>query len=376
MIDVISLLQEMIRCPSITPKEEGVLSVLENVLKPLGFHCERLIYGDGEERVENLYAKKGSGEPHFCFAGHVDVVPVGEDTWHHDPFAAEIVDGYIYGRGATDMKSGIACFIKAMEGFEFKGTVSLLITGNEEGLATYGTPSMLTELSDRGEKWTTCLVGEPTGNNENSRMIKIGRRGSMNCILTVHGRQGHSAYPHLLINAVEVLMDMLTEVRKPLDQGTKNFDPSTVAVTSVDVGNSVTNIIPGVARGMFNCRFNDAHTAESLEQLFLERIQKVADRFGATFDFEAESSGDAFVVPDGPFPTLVSDAVEEITGSRPVESTSGGTSDARFIQAYCPVLECGLIGQGMHAADENVAVSEVHLLVDVYRRILEKFFKA
>lgn len=374
MTDVISLLQDMIRCPSVTPKEAGVLGVLEKALIPMGFVCERLIYGEGEERVENLFAKKGTGRPHFCFAGHVDVVPVGGE-WTHPPFGAEIEDGRLYGRGAMDMKSGVAAFIKALEGFEFDGSISLLITGNEEGKADYGTPSMLTELAARGEKWDVCLVGEPSGNDEERQVIKTGRRGSLNAVLKVSGAQGHSAYPEKAVNAVEALMDMLTEIRKPLDSGSNDFDPSTLAVTSVDVGNPVSNIIPGYAAARFNARFNDCHTAESLDALIRERIRPVAERTGASFDLETECSSNAFVIQDRAFPKLVADAIEEIAGYRPGESTSGGTSDARFIRHYCPVLESGLVGKGMHGIDESVAVDDVRQQVQIYRRILEKFFK-
>lgn len=374
MTDVISLLQNMIRCPSVTPKEAGVLSVLEKTLIPMGFVCERLIYGEGEERVENLFAKKGRGRPHFCFAGHVDVVPVGGE-WTHPPFGAEIEDGRLYGRGAMDMKSGVAAFITALEGFTFDGSISLLITGNEEGKADYGTPSMLTELAARGEKWDVCLVGEPSGNDEERQVIKTGRRGSLNAVLKVSGVQGHSAYPEKAVNALEVLTDMLTEIRKPLDSGSNDFDPSTLAVTSVDVGNPVSNIIPGQAVARFNARFNDCHTADSLDALLRERIRPVAERTGASFDLETECSGNAFVIQDRAFPKLVADAIEEIAGYRPEESTSGGTSDARFIRHYCPVLESGLVGKGMHGIDESVAVDDVHQQVRIYRRILEKFFK-
>lgn len=374
MTNAVSFLQKMIRCPSITPKDEGVMAVVEKELEKSGFTCERLVFGSGEEQVQNLYAKKGRGEPHFCFAGHVDVVPVEGQDWTYPPFGAEIHDGRLYGRGAMDMKSGIACFVKALEGFEFKGTVSLMITGDEEGIATYGTPAMLKELSERGEKWTVCLVGEPSGTGFASEYIKTGRRGSYNATLTVYGKGGHTGYPHQAVNALEVLTDMLAQARKPLDEGTQNFQPSTLALTTIDVGNTATNVIPAEAKAKFNIRFNDCHTADSLDKLMVERMAPVAEKAGATFIFESECSGNAFMIPDCRFREEVKEAVEEITGRKPEESTGGGTSDARFIIKHCPVLECGINGQNMHGPNESVAVEDIALQAKIYRRILEKFF--
>lgn len=374
MTDTISLLQDLIRCPSVTPKEEGVLGVLEKILIPMGFTCERMVFGEGEEQVQNLYAKKGSGNPHFCFAGHVDVVPEGEG-WSYPPFGAEIHDGRLYGRGAMDMKSGIACFIKAVEDFSFdKGAISLLITGNEEGLATYGTPAMLDELVRRGESWTACLVGEPCGTEKVGELIKTGRRGSLNAVLTVTGKSGHTGYPHLAVNAVEILTDILAEIRKPLDKGSENFEPSTLSVTSIDVGNPAANVIPSVARAMFNVRFNDLQTFEDLDWLLREKIEMIVEEKDVSYVLETECSGNAFLIPQNEFLKQVVESIKEVTGAAPIESTSGGTSDARFIYKHCPVLECGIPGQGMHGPDESIAVADIDTQIKVYRRILEKFF--
>lgn len=374
-MNLVSFLQELIRCPSVTPTDAGVMDIVERELTALGFSCERMFFGTGEDETQNLYAKKGSGNPHFCFMGHVDVVPVSGQAWKYAPFAAEIDSGRLYGRGAMDMKSGIACFIDALNGFEFDGTISLLITGNEEGVPTYGSPAVIKELVKRGETWTAAIVGEPCGTEQTGSIIKIGRRGILNCELTVTGVCGHTGYTQLAINPVEGLCDILAEVRKPLDYGTADFEPSTLAVTSIDVGNKTTNVIPQKAYAKFNCRFNDTYTAETLSALLHERISKVASQIGVKFDFKAECVANVFVCKDEKLIATVTDAIREVTGLKTAPSTAGGSSDARFIYNYCPVLECGISGRNMHGADESVAVSDLETQSLIYRRILEKFFK-
>ena len=373
MINTIDLLQDLIRCPSITPSDAGAMDIVENALRHLGFSCERMVFGSGENETQNLYAKKGNGDPHFCFLGHVDVVGVDGQNWDYPPFGAQIHDGRIYGRGAMDMKSGIACFIKALENFTFNGTISLLITGNEEDIPTYGTPAVLKELTERGEKWTAAIVGEPGGTEPTGAVIKTGRRGSLNARLSVTGKSGHTGYVRLAVNPVEALCDILNEVRKPLDNGTHNFEPSSLSVTTIDVGNQTPNLIPEMASAKFNCRFNELHTVESLTKLLDTRIKTAAEKIGVSYDFKTECMADVFICRDHHLPALVKQAIREITGLDPVESTAGGSSDARFMVKHCPVLECGISGQGMHGANESVAIADLDIQVRIYRRILEKF---
>jgi len=378
--DPVALTQALIRCPSVTPVEAGVLDLLEATLRPLGFRCERLPFSEaGTPDVDNLYARIGEGEPHFCFAGHTDVVPVGtREQWSIDPFAGEIRDGEIFGRGASDMKGAIAAFTVAAAGFlaargkTFAGSISLLITGDEEGPSVNGTKKMLERLAQRGERIDACVVGEPTNPSALGEMMKIGRRGSMNCRLTVHGVQGHIAYPDRADNPIHRMIRMLDALtREPLDAGTAHFQPSTLQVSTVDVGNPTTNVIPAEARAVFNIRFNDAHTSASLTRWIRERLDAVGGRYA----LDVTVSGESFVFPPGRLSGLVQDAAEAETGRRPELSTTGGTSDARFIQAYCPVVEFGGVGATMHQVDERQRTADIEALARIYRRILDGFFR-
>jgi succinyl-diaminopimelate desuccinylase len=375
-IDALALAQALIRRPSVTPKDAGALDVLEAVLKDLGFATHRLPFGD----VDNLYARMGDGAPHFCFAGHTDVVPVGEG-WKADPFAAEVRDGVLYGRGAADMKSAIAAFVAAVARTGVHaiqkngGSVSLLITGDEEGMAVNGTVKLLEWLKARGEKIDHCVVGEPTSVGGAGDTLKIGRRGSINFKLRMTGAQGHVGYPQKARNPIPVLAELVTQFSShKLDKGNEHFDPSTLAFTTVDVGNDVTNVIPGEARAAFNIRFNDKHTPDSLINWVKDRAQRIAQESGCRIDITYQTSGVSFLTVPGKFTQLVSDTVASVTGQSPFFSTSGGTSDARFIKDICPVVELGLAGTTMHKADECVAVSEINTLTDIYAAILSAYF--
>ncbi len=374
--DALELARALIKRPSVTPRDEGALGVLETALKGLGFACERMVFeGDGGERTENLYARLGIASPNFCFAGHTDVVPVG-NGWTAEPFAGDVVNGRLYGRGASDMKSAIAAFVAAAarltQGGKPAGSISLLITGDEEGDAINGTVKMLQRLKARGEKLDVCLVGEPTNPTKLGEMIKIGRRGSLTAKLTVHGTQGHSAYPHLADNPIPKLMKLLAAITdKPLDNGSAHFQASTLAITTVDVGNAATNVIPASARAGFNIRFNDLHSGASLIKWLHEKFDAVAKD---QYELSARISGESFLTPPGALSTLVADAVKEVTGITPELSTTGGTSDARFIKDACPVCEFGLVGQSMHKADEHCAVADIEKLTDIYHRILARYF--
>jgi len=370
-IDALALAQALIRRPSVTPRDAGALDVLEAVLKELGFATHRLPFGD----VDNLYARRGDGSPHFCFAGHTDVVPVG-DGWKADPFAAEVKDGMLYGRGAADMKSAIAAFVAAIARTPIaKGSVSLLITGDEEGAAVNGTVKLLEWLKARGEKIDHCVVGEPTSVGRAGDTLKIGRRGSINFKVKVTGVQGHVGYPQKAKNPIPVLAELVTQFAShKLDKGNEHFDPSTLAFTTVDVGNDTTNVIPGEARAAFNIRFNDKHTPDSLTNWVKDRAQRIAEQSGCRIDVAAQTSGVSFLTAPGKFTQLVSDTVASVTGQAPFFSTSGGTSDARFIKDICPVVELGLAGATMHKADECVAVSEISALTDIYAALLAAYF--
>ena len=333
---------------------------------------------DGTPDVQNMYARIGSEGPNFCFAGHTDVVPVGDNaSWTVDPFGAEIINGVLYGRGATDMKTAVACFVEATARFlsrrgrEFGGSISLLITGDEEGPAINGTRKVLGWMEGQGEKLDACLVGEPTNPNALGEMVKIGRRGSLSGWLEVHGIQGHTAYPHLADNPIHRLVKMLTAITEPaLDDGTDHFQASNLQVTTIDVGNMATNVIPGNARAAFNIRFNDTHTSESLIAWLRQRLDKV----GGDYDLKFRVTGEAFLTAPGPFSSLISGAVEYVTGKKPDLSTTGGTSDARFIKDYCPVAEFGLISQTMHKIDERVFLKDLEKLTDIYQRVLDGYF--
>ena len=375
IIDAVELARELIRCPSVTPDEAGALDVLEAALDDLGFVCSRLKFSEpGTPDVENLYARRGEGAPNFCFAGHVDVVPLGDpDAWSVDPFGGEVVDGMLYGRGAADMKSAIAAFVAAVarRGAGRKGSVSLLITGDEEGPAVNGTKKVLDWLAERGEAIDVCLVGEPTNPESLGDMIKIGRRGSLTGRLSVSGVQGHTAYPHLADNPLPRLVRMLDAISSaPLDGGTEHFQPSDLQLTTIDTGNPAANVIPGRAQAMFNVRFNDLHTGESLTRWLHERCAAA----GGPYELEVAVSGEAFFTPPGPFSALLSDAVRRATGREPELSTAGGTSDARFIKDFCPVAEFGLVGRTMHKVDERTAVADVRTLADIYAAVLDGYF--
>jgi len=381
--DPIELTRALIRCPSVTPVDEGALDVLERALEDLGFACTRLPFGEGAERVDNLYARLGTAAPNFCFAGHTDVVPVGErDAWSVDPFGAELKDGTLYGRGAADMKGAIAAFVaatarfKAAYGGKLPGSISLLITGDEEGDAVNGTVKVLGWLKDRGEALDDCLVGEPTNPETLSDMIKIGRRGSLTAHLTVHGIQGHTAYPHLADNPVHRLARILVAITgEPLDEGSEHFQPTTLQVSTVDVGNPASNVIPGEARATFNVRFSDKHTSKSVIAWLHERCAAEMENGKARYDLDVRVSGESFLTPPGRLAELVRDAVGEVTGKTPEFSTTGGTSDARFIKDYCPVVEFGLIGQTMHKADERMATADIEALTAIYERVLARYFE-
>jgi succinyl-diaminopimelate desuccinylase len=378
-IDPIELSRALIRCPSLTPADAGALDVLELALRPLGFNCERLLFEEaGTAPVDNLYARWGSEAPNFCFTGHTDVVPPGDRAdWSIDPFSGEIRDGRLFGRGASDMKAAIACFVVAAARYieacreEGRGSISLLITGDEEGPSINGTKKVLRALIERGETLDACLVGEPTNPTTLGEMIKIGRRGSLNAVLTVAGEQGHSAYPHLADNPIPRLVRMLAAIdATPLDAGTAHFEPSTVAITSVDVDNPATNVIPARAKAMLNVRFNDLHTGESIAAWLNARCAEV----GGAFNMHIECSGEAFVCPPGDLSRIVTAAVRRVTGREPELSTSGGTSDARFIKDVCTVCEFGMPGGTAHKVDESVALADIEALTCIYHEILKDFF--
>lgn len=377
-MDALELAVELIRRPSVTPIDAGALDVLQAALEPMGFTCHRLTFqADGTEPVDNLYARRGSAGKNFCFAGHTDVVPPGDKAdWSVDPFDAALSDGVLIGRGATDMKGAIACFVAAAARFlERRGdediSLSLLITGDEEGPAVNGTTKVLDWLAERGETIDACLVGEPTNPTHLGEMIKIGRRGSLNAKITVHGTQGHSAYPHLADNPINRLVALLHRLtNEELDQGSDHFQPSTLAVTTVDVGNPATNVIPASAKAGLNIRFNDRHTGASLT----EWLQSACVEAGAEIDLDVVVSGESFLREPDEFAVIIADAAEDVLGERPEYSTTGGTSDARFIRKYCPVAEFGLISQTMHKIDERVTLDDLTRLTDVYEAVLERFF--
>jgi succinyl-diaminopimelate desuccinylase len=385
--DPIAIAQNLLRCPSVTPAEGGALSYLETVLKAAGFTTHRMTFSEpGTPDVENFYARIGTGSPHLMFAGHTDVVPPGnEASWTHPPFAGEIADGVLYGRGAVDMKGGIAACIAATLDYlaahngkpraDGKGSISFLITGDEESVAINGTPKLLEWAAQLGETFDHCILGEPSNREVLGDTIKIGRRGSQNGTLIVHGKQGHVAYPERADNPVTGLVTLIAALKgEPLDNGTDLFDPSNLEFVSIDIGNKTVNLIPAEARARFNIRFNNLHSHESLKAL-LEQRAIAASGGKIRFSFEWEpSNADVFVVEPGPFTDVVASAVTEVTGRKPVLSTTGGTSDARFIKNYCAVVEFGLVGQTMHAIDERVPVSELVELTAVYRKILDRYF--
>jgi succinyl-diaminopimelate desuccinylase len=379
----VALAQNLIRCPSVTPLDAGALDVLGLALKAERFECTRLPFAeDGTAPVDNLYARVGGGPPHLCFAGHTDVVPAGDERlWTHPPFAGEIADGRLYGRGASDMKGAIACFAAAAMDYvrsrgEIDGTISLLITGDEEGPATNGTRKMLARLAERGERLDHCVVGEPTNTQRIGESIKIGRRGSLNGKLRLSGTQGHVAYPHLAQNPVKGLIKIFARLYDtPLDYGSAYFSPTNLEVTSIDVGNPATNVIPAVAEARFNVRFNDRHSADSLQAHLREQILLALAGTELAFALEFDPPCETFLTEPGPLDALLSEAVHEITGLTPSLSTDGGTSDARFIKDYCPVVEFGLTTATVHKTDENAALADMEQLTAVYRRFIERYFE-
>ena len=387
-IDPVELAAALIRCPSVTPADAGALDVLQRALEGLGFVCHRLPFGgdeggEDEARVDNLYARLGTEAPNFCFAGHTDVVPVGDaDGWSVDPFAGELKDDALWGRGAADMKGAIAAFVAGAARFldardgVVAGSISLLITGDEEGEAVNGTAKVLQWLAAKGETIDDCLVGEPTNPEALGEMIKIGRRGSLTAELDVIGVQGHTAYPHLADNPVHRLVAMLGAViGEPLDQGSEHFQPSTIALSSIDVGNPAANVIPGQARARFNVRFNDRHTGAGIEAWLRQRFDETMGDGLGSYQLDIRISGESFLTPPGRLAELVGEAAREATGRTPEFSTAGGTSDARFIKDHCPVVEFGLVGRTMHKVDERVAVADIEALAGVYRAVLEAYFK-
>ena len=379
----LALAQALIRCPSITPAEGGALAAMAEVLSEAGFAVERPVFSEpGTPDVENLFARLGAGRPCLVFAGHTDVVPPGDPArWRHPPFEAAVEGGELYGRGAVDMKGGIACMMAAAlrfareRGPAFGGSIAFLITGDEEGPAVNGTVKLLEWAHARGERFDHCLLGEPTNPSELGDTVKIGRRGSLTGTLVVHGRQGHVAYPHLAENPIRGITRLLDALMaEPLDGGTDHFDASNLEVTTVDVGNPAANVIPAEARAVFNIRFNDRWTPRTLAAELRRRLQRAAAReIRYEVVFEATNAV-AFLTEPDEFVTLVADAVEAETGRRPKLSTTGGTSDARFIKNACPVVEFGLVGRTMHQVDERVAVADLDRLTAIYGRVLDSYF--
>jgi succinyl-diaminopimelate desuccinylase len=382
MLDPIALAQSLIRCPSVTPEDAGALGVLETALAPLGFDCTRLRFeAPGTAPIDNLYARIGTGAPNFCFAGHSDVVPPGDPSlWRADPFAAEIHDGVLYGRGAADMKSAIAAFAAAaMQHSKVmsRGSISLLITGDEEGPAINGTVKVLEWLAAKGERIDHCVVGEPTARTTAGDMVKIGRRGSLRAEITVRGAQGHTAYPQNALNPIPVLAAIVCRLAgEPLDKGTAHFEASTLVFTTFDVGNAASNVSPAVARAAANIRFNDLQTPQMLASHIEERAAEVTRVMGGEASVSIDVGALPFLTEPGGFTDLLARAIHSATGRAPILSTTGGTSDARFIKNYCPVAEVGLAGATMHKTDECVPVAEIGNLTKIYASILDAYFAA
>lgn len=377
-LDPVDLTAKLVRCASVTPANDGALEVLEEVLGAAGFDCTRVDRGG----ICNLFARWGNkgNTKSFGFNGHTDVVPIGDEAdWSMPPFGAEIKDGIMYGRGTTDMKSGVAAFVAAAVDFVKDtppdGSIVLAITGDEEGDALDGTTALLDYMTENGERMDVCLVGEPTCPERMGDMIKIGRRGSMNAHFKVTGKQGHAAYPHRANNPLPAMVRLMDRLAShELDQGSDHFDPSTLAVVTVDTGNKATNVIPAQCRGAVNIRFNDHHSGASLSDWLRGEADKIAEEFGLQVDVEIKISGESFITPPGALSDLVAGAVEAETGVQPELSTTGGTSDARFVKAHCPVVEFGLVGQSMHQVDEHVRVEHIEQLKSIYGRVLRNYF--
>jgi succinyl-diaminopimelate desuccinylase len=376
LIDAIDLTKELIRRPSVTPADAGAMDIVETALAGLGFACRRMRFGE----IENLYARYGTESPNLCFAGHTDVVPVGDPAaWSQGAFDAAVVEGVLIGRGAADMKSAIAAFAaaaaKAIAVGQISGSLSFLITGDEEGVATHGTKMVVEALDLEDEVISHCVVGEPTSSAVFGDMIKVGRRGSINAAITVTGVQGHVAYPDRAANPVPVLLRLLLRLQeRRLDEGYPEFQPSNLEITRIDVPNTATNVIPGVARAQLNIRFNPNHTGDELARWIQAEAAEAARDFKGTVTVVPQISGEAFLTEPGPFTDLAAAAVEDVAGRLPELSTSGGTSDARFIRALCPVVELGLVGATMHQVDERAPVAEILQLQAVYERLIERYF--
>lgn len=373
--DPIPLAQAMIRCRSVTPADDGALDVVQRTLEPLGFTCTRLVFGPDDYRVDNLFARRGAGGPHFCYAGHTDVVPPGDvGAWSDDPFSGIVRDGLLYGRGACDMKGGIAAFIAGLTDYlaakpNHPGSISLLITGDEEARSVDGTARVLEWMQAQGQIPDMALVGEPTSRKALGDTIKIGRRGSLTARIAVQGKQGHSAYPALADNPIHRLVAALGPLlAAPLDNGSEFFPPTTLQVTGFDVGNTAANVIPAVARAMLNIRFNDLHTSAALT----ERLHAALRAAGCAYEMQADCSGESFLTRPGPFVDALSRAVARSTGVEPALDTGGGTSDARFIARYCPVAEFGAVGATLHQVNEHAPVEELRRLGGTYRAILDE----
>jgi len=383
MTDALSIARDLVRCPSVTPADAGALGVLENILKAAGFEVHRVTFSEpGTADIDNLYARIGTSAPHISFAGHTDVVPPGDESaWTHGAFSGEVKDGFLYGRGAVDMKGGIACSVAAVlqyladNGGQPKGSISFLITGDEEDVSVNGTVKLLQWVAARAEKIDHCVLGEPSNVEVLGDCIKVGRRGSQSGTLYVDGVQGHVAYPHRAANPVPDISRLIVALsEEPLDHGSAEFQPSNLEFTSVDVGNTASNVIPAQARAKFNIRFNDHHTQATLRELVDARLAKAAgNRVRARIVWEP-SNANVFVTKPGAFTDLAVAAIEEVTGRKPELSTSGGTSDARFIASHCPVIEFGLVGQTMHQIDERTPVSDLEKLIRIYRGVLDRYF--
>ncbi|WP_413868571.1 succinyl-diaminopimelate desuccinylase [Albidovulum sp.] len=377
-VDPVRLTADLIRCPSVTPEEGGALSLLQRLLEDAGFECHR-VDRNGTPNLFARWGRKGANRT-FGFNGHTDVVPVGDAAaWTHDPFGGEIVDGWLWGRGATDMKSGVAAFAAAAVDFVREtppdGAIVLTITGDEEGPGRDGTVALLDWMRARGERMSVCLVGEPTCPERIGEMIKIGRRGSMTVQVEAQGVQGHSAYPHRAKNPLHALVRLMDRLAShPLDQGTDHFDGSTLAITTIDTGNTASNVIPARARATVNIRFNDAHSSTSLAGWLRAEAARVEGETGVRFALDVDVSGESFLTPPGDFVRLVAGSVRAETGMEPALSTSGGTSDARFVKDHCPVVEFGLVGRTMHQVDERVEVAQILQLKAIYGRVLKDYF--
>lgn len=376
VIDPVDLTARLVRCPSVTPAEGGAISLLETQLTDAGFHCSRILRGG----IDNLYARWGYATPVFAFAGHTDVVPVGDrDAWTHDPFGAEIEDGVLWGRGAVDMKSGVAAFVSAACRMVAEsppdGSIVLLITGDEEGVATDGTVAILDWMREMGEAADVCIVGEPTSVVQVGDVVKIGRRGSMTGRLTVNGQQGHTAYPEKAANPLPVLAKVCAGLAdNVLDLGSTHFQQSTLALTTIDVGNPANNVIPASGEAVFNIRFNDLQTPASIQVWTEQIVERCLLGTDCTADLAWTVSGESFLTPPGPLTTLVGEVLAERQLERPMLTTGGGTSDARFIKDLCPVIELGLVGEGMHQVDERVPVADIVTLTEIYLAILRQYF--